>query len=68
MTKAVVAFAAVTLIALTLESAQPEIDPFHFDVYGTPYYGSKSPVISGGRFSSALLHTKRAIFLLRLLR
>jgi len=61
MNKAVVA-AAITLIALTLQAAQPEINPSHIDVYVTPYYDSKGPTVSVGRFSSGLASKKENEF------
>jgi hypothetical protein len=42
---------------------QPEINPSHIDVYVTPYYNSKGPEISVGRFSSGLASAKESDFL-----
>src|SRR5438034_11391877 len=63
MNKLPFAFAAITFAALALNAAEPEINPSHIDVYVTPYYNSKGPEISVGRFSSGLASTKEADFL-----
>jgi hypothetical protein len=41
----------------------PEINPSHIDVYVTPYYNSKGPAVSVGRFSSSLASPKLDEFL-----
>ena len=63
MNKLPFAFAAITFASLALNAAEPEINPSHIDVYVTPYYNSKGPEISVGRFSSGLASTKEADFL-----
>ena len=60
MNKLPLAFAAITFASLALNAAEPEINPSHIDVYVTPYYNSKGPEISVGRFSSGLASTKEA--------
>ena len=54
MNKLAIAFVAINLALLMLKAAQPEINPSHIDAYVTPYYDSKGPMISVGRFSSGL--------------
>jgi hypothetical protein len=54
MNKLSVVFAAINVTAFALNAAQPEINPSHIDVYVTPYYNSKGPKVSVGRFSSGL--------------
>jgi hypothetical protein len=63
MNKPALAFVAIYLASFTLKSAQPEINPSHIDVYITPYYNSKGPAISVGRFSSGLASAKENEFL-----
>lgn len=63
MNKAIVSVAAILLIAPVVQAAQPDIDPSHIDVYVTPYYDSKGPVINVGRFSSGLASSKETDFL-----
>ena len=46
-----------------LNAAQPDVNPSHIDVYVTPYYNSKGPEISAGRFSSGLASAKEGDFL-----
>jgi hypothetical protein len=46
-----------------LQAAQPEINPWRIDAYVTPYYDSKGPSISVGRFSSGLASMKEDDFL-----
>src|SRR6266481_5245399 len=46
-----------------LEAAEPVRDASHIDVYVTPYYNSKGPSVSVGRFSSGLASTKQDEFL-----
>jgi hypothetical protein len=62
MKKLFLAFAAITFASLALLAAQPE-NPSHIDVYVTPYYNSKGPEVSVGRFSSGLASPKEADFL-----
>jgi hypothetical protein len=57
------AFVAINFASLALKAAQPEINPSHIDVYVTPYYDSKGPAISVGRFSSGLASAKEDDFL-----
>ena len=63
MNKLAIAFVAINLALLVLKAAQPEINPSHIDAYVTPYYDSKGPVISVGRFSSGLASAKLEKFL-----
>lgn len=49
------AFITLAFASLSLKAApQPEINPSHIDVYVTPYYNSKRPEVSVGRFSAGL--------------
>jgi hypothetical protein len=63
MNKPSLAFVAISFASLPLKAAQPEINPSHIDAYVTPYYDSKGPVISVGRFSSGLASAKVDEFL-----
>ena len=63
MNKLCFAFIALIFASLTLQAAQPEINPSHIDVYVTPYYNSKGPEVSVGRFSSGLASAKEDEFL-----
>ena len=63
MNKLCFVFIALTFASPALQAAQPEINPEHIDVYVTPYYNSKGPEVSVGRFSSGLASTKEADFL-----
>ncbi|MGB9475031.1 MAG: hypothetical protein WCE87_08175 [Candidatus Udaeobacter sp.] len=63
MNKLSLAFVAINLTSFALKAAQPEINPSHIDVYVTPYYDSKGPVVKVGRFSSGLASTKEDDFL-----
>jgi hypothetical protein len=63
MNKLAIAFVAINLAWLALKAAQPEINPSHIDAYVTPYYDSKGPAVSVGRFSSGLASAKEADFL-----
>src|SRR6266513_702373 len=63
MNKLILTFVAITFASLALKAAQPDINPSHIDVYVTPYYNSKGPEISVGRFSSGLASKKEADFL-----
>src|SRR5213080_844696 len=63
MNKLSLAVVALHLASFALKAAQPEINPSHIDVYVTPYYNSKSPEVSVGRFSSGLATAKEADFL-----
>ena len=54
----------VTSIAwFPLEAMKPVSDASHIDVYVTPYYNSKGPAVSVGRFSSGLASAKEGEFL-----
>jgi len=46
-----------------LPAQQPDMNPSHIDVYVTPYYNSKGPEVSVGRFSTGLASAKEADFL-----
>src|SRR5882724_9173206 len=63
MNKLILAFIAINFAPVALKAAAPEINPSHIDVYVTPYYNSKGPTVSIGRFSSGLASTKEADFL-----
>jgi hypothetical protein len=63
MNKLSLAFVAMNFVSFALKAAQPEINPSHIDVYVTPYYDSKGPTVSVGRFSSGLASAKEADFL-----
>jgi len=54
-------FASVA--CLPLEATESVKDASHIDVYVTPYYNSKGPSVSVGRFSSGLASTKENEFL-----
>jgi len=57
-------FLAINIASFArLAAQQPDIDPSHIDVYVTPYYNSKGPEVSVGRFSSGLASAKEADFL-----
>jgi hypothetical protein len=58
-----IAFITTIFTSFALKAAQPEINPSHIDAYVTPYYDSKGPVISVGRFSSGLASGKEDDFL-----
>ena len=57
------AFTAILLVSPAVIAAPPEINPSHIDAYVTPYYNSKGPTISVGRFSSGLTSEKEPEFL-----
>lgn len=61
--KLALAVVAINFTAFALKAAQPEINPSHIDAYVTPYYNSKGPVLSVGRFSSGLAAAKEDDFL-----
>lgn len=63
MKKLPLAFVAINLVSFVLNAAQPDVNPSHIDVYVTPYYNSKGPEISAGRFSSGLASAKEGDFL-----
>jgi hypothetical protein len=63
MNKLTFAFVATSFASLGLQAAQPEINPSHIDAYVRPYYDSKGPAISIGRFSSGLAAAKEDDFL-----
>jgi len=63
MKKLPLAFVAINLVSFVLNAAQPDVNPSHIDVYVTPYYNSKGPEISAGRFSSGLAPAKEGDFL-----
>jgi hypothetical protein len=63
MNKLSLVFVAMNLASFALKAAQPEINPLHIDVYVTPYYDSKGPTVSVGRFSSGLASAKEDEFL-----
>ena len=56
-TLSTITFAYQALLAAQLEN------PSHIDVYVTPYYNSKGPDVSVGRFSSGLASAKESDFL-----
>jgi hypothetical protein len=61
--KLLLAFVAINFAPVASKAAVPEINPSHIDVYVTPYYNSKGPVVSVGRFSSGLASAKLEEFL-----
>ena len=64
MNKVSVVFITTSFAVFTLQAAtQSEINPSHIDVYVTPYYNSKGPEVSVGRFSSGLASAKEDDFL-----
>lgn len=63
MNRLLLTLVAITFASIPLKAAQPEINPSHIDVYVTPYYDSKGPTISVGRFSSGLASAKEDDFL-----
>jgi hypothetical protein len=63
MNKLTFAFVAINFASFVLKAAQSDINPSQIDVYVTPYYNSKGPEVSIGRFSSGLASTKEANFL-----
>jgi hypothetical protein len=63
MNKLIFASVSISFASLALKAAQPEINPSHIDAYVTPYYDSKGPQISVGRFSSGLASAKEDDFL-----
>jgi hypothetical protein len=64
MNKLFLAFVAINAASFALKAAQQsEINPSHIDVYVTPYYNSKGPEVSVGRFNSGLATAKEGDFL-----
>ena len=63
MNKLALALVAINFTSFALKAAQPESNPSHIDVYVTPYYDSKGPAVSVGRFSSGLASAKEDDFL-----
>ena len=63
MNKLPLAVVAIGFALFASKAAQPEINPSHIDAYVTPYYDSKGPVVSVGRFSSGLASAKEDDFL-----
>jgi hypothetical protein len=64
MKKTLLALCTTTVACLALLAAQqPDVNPLHIDVYVTPYYNSKGPEVSVGRFSSGLASAKESDFL-----
>ncbi len=64
MNKLALALVAINFPSLAfIVAQQPEINPSHIDVYVTPYYNSKGPEVSVGRFSSGLASAKEGDFL-----
>ena len=63
MNKLAVAFVAINFASVASKAAAREINPSHIDVYVTPYYNSKGPAVSVGRFSSGLASAKLDEFL-----
>src|SRR5439155_1646059 len=62
MKKLLLALCAANLAWFALEAAQPVSNASHIDVYVTPYYNSKGPSVSTGRFSSGLASAKEDEF------
>ena len=63
MKRLLLALCIINLAWFPLDAVQPVSDPSHIDVYVTPYYNSKGPSVSVGRFSSGLASTKEDEFL-----
>jgi len=63
MNKLSLALVLINFGSYALNAAQPEINPSHIDAYVTPYYHSKGPAVSVGRFSSGLASAKEDDFL-----
>ncbi|HEU5236382.1 MAG TPA: hypothetical protein VFU37_04525 [Pyrinomonadaceae bacterium] len=63
MNKVSLVLIAINFAAFALQAAPPDINPSHIDVYVTPYYDSKGPSVSVGRFSSGLASPKEDDFL-----
>src|SRR5437764_2548047 len=63
MKKLLLALCIMNLAWFSLDAIQPVSDPSHIHVYVTPYYNSKGPSVSVGRFSSGLASTKEDEFL-----
>ena len=63
MNRLLLTLVAITFASIALKAAQPEINPSHIDAYVTPYYDSKGPAVSVGRFSLGLASAKEDDFL-----
>jgi len=63
MKKLLLVLCAVSVASFPLGAAQQVSDAAHIDVYVTPYYTSKGPSVSVGRFSSGLASAKEDEFL-----
>lgn len=63
MNKLSLAIIAINFASFALKAGQPGTDASHIDVYVTPYYNSKGPEVSVGRFSSGLASVKEDEFL-----
>src|SRR5947199_7632133 len=63
MNKLAFALAGINFALFSLKAAPPDINASHIDAYITPYYNSKGPEVSVGRFSSGLASAKEADFL-----
>src|SRR5881409_3926823 len=63
MKKLLLVLCAVSVASFPLGAAQQVSDAAHIDVYVTPYYNSKGPSVSVGRFSSGLASAKEDEFL-----
>ena len=63
MKKLLLALYAASVASFPLEAVEPVSDASHIDVYVTPYYNSKGPSVSVGRFSSGLASAKEDEFL-----
>ncbi len=63
MKRLLLALCIINLPWSPLDAIQPMSDASHIDVYVTPYYNSKGPSVSVGRFSSGLASAKEDEFL-----
>src|SRR5438093_13478016 len=63
MKKLLLVLCAVSVASFPLGAAQQVSGAAHIDVYVTPYYTSKGPSVSVGRFSSGLASAKEDEFL-----
>src|SRR5438093_4773737 len=63
MKKLLFALYVASVAWFPLEAAESVSDASHIDVYVTPYYNSKGPSVTIGRFSSGLASAKKDEFL-----
>jgi hypothetical protein len=68
MKKLLLTLYAASVASFPLEAAEPVRDASHIDVDVMPYYNSKGPAVSVGRFSSGLASAKEDEFLATIIR